>query len=139
MHKLLLVDNDPIRRTLTRYAIQEVYESEVKIHELPNGYEARDDILEINPDLVFMSIDMQDMDGVDAAIEMEKRGYNNPIILWTAKQSFLYEYQKTDTIRILDRNPKSYVLLGEEPNSKMAIETLKESLGEPANYNQQSF
>ena len=89
MHKLLLVDNDPVRRTLTRYAIKNIYKNEIEISTVPNGYEARDYIQEINPDLVFMSIDMDDMDGVDAAVQIRERGYDKPIILWTPRQHFI--------------------------------------------------
>jgi DNA-binding LytR/AlgR family response regulator len=133
MPKLLLVDNEPVRRTLTRYAILEIYKKEIEIFELPNGYEARDDILEINPDMVFMSVDMDHMDGVDTSVQMRKKGYNNPILLWTSRKELIHKHQRSYLQNIQKQDSDSIgILFGKEPYSKPSINVIKKYLGKLA-------
>jgi len=117
MLELLLVDPDPIGRTLTRYLIQQQYGSEIQINELPNGYEALDYVKrDSKPDIVLMPIDMPDLNGVDAAIEMRSKGYSGPIILWTKKEELLHDFQVAD--------PVNFLMELESANSRRVLEVL---------------
>lgn len=49
-----------------------------------NGREAVDKGLSINPDLIFMDMQMPELNGIDATIELRKKGYKGPIIAVTA-------------------------------------------------------
>jgi signal transduction histidine kinase/CheY-like chemotaxis protein len=56
----------------------------VLLHCVNNGREAVDLAFDFTPDIVLMDIQMPEMDGVTASIELRNRQFNKPIIAFTA-------------------------------------------------------
>ena len=54
------------------------------LHCVNNGREAVDLAFDFAPDIVLMDIQMPEMDGVTASIELRKKQFNKPIIAFTA-------------------------------------------------------
>jgi two-component system chemotaxis response regulator CheY len=64
MRSVLIVDDDPFIRKLVATTLEDV--SEFQLHEAANGEEAVARAAEIEPELVFLDIDMPRMDGIEA-------------------------------------------------------------------------
>ena len=62
--KALIVDDEPLARDRIREMLKEHPEIEV-IGEARNGREAIDSVVNHNPDLVFLDVQMPDLDGFD--------------------------------------------------------------------------
>jgi CheY-like chemotaxis protein len=54
------------------------------LHCVNNGREAVDLAFDFTPDIVLMDIQMPEMDGVTASIELRNKQFNKPIIAFTA-------------------------------------------------------
>ncbi|TVP43078.1 MAG: response regulator [Mongoliibacter sp.] len=84
--KILLVDDNPVNMLLAKTIVKNILPSS-RIFEARNGKEAVDSHIENNPDLIFMDIQMPEMSGYEATVEIRK--YENgrgrvPIIALTA-------------------------------------------------------
>ncbi|TGK87368.1 PAS domain-containing sensor histidine kinase [Leptospira noumeaensis] len=90
---ILLVEDNEMNRNLLKRMIQK-YIPNAKIKEAVDGLEAVRFFHESTPDLVFMDVQMPNMDGLEAATEIRKqpRGISVPIIALTA--GALYEERK---------------------------------------------
>ncbi|MCW7481032.1 PAS domain-containing hybrid sensor histidine kinase/response regulator [Leptospira kanakyensis] len=90
---ILLVEDNEMNRNLLKRMIQK-YIPNSKIKEAVDGLEAVRFFHESTPDLVFMDVQMPNMDGLEAATEIRKqpRGISVPIIALTA--GALYEERK---------------------------------------------
>ncbi|MBK7058319.1 MAG: response regulator [Leptospiraceae bacterium] len=83
--KILVVDDDPINLFLVRTIIQELLPNS-KLIEAMNGKEAIDIFQKENPDLIILDIQMPEMNGLEATIEIRKleKEKRTPIIALTA-------------------------------------------------------
>jgi PAS domain S-box-containing protein len=83
--KIMLVEDNKVNMLLLKTIIKNLF-SNVTIFEIPNGKEAVDQFETINPDIIFMDIQMPIMNGYEATKEIRnlKSGQNVPIIAITA-------------------------------------------------------
>jgi CheY-like chemotaxis protein/anti-sigma regulatory factor (Ser/Thr protein kinase) len=81
----LIVEDNKVNMLLLKTIIKNLY-SNASIHECENGYEAVKEFEKINPDLIFMDIQMPIMNGYEttAAIRNSAKGKQIPIIAVTA-------------------------------------------------------
>ncbi|TGM59285.1 PAS domain-containing hybrid sensor histidine kinase/response regulator [Leptospira vanthielii] len=91
--KILVVEDNEMNRELLKRMIQK-YIPKAKIKEAVDGLEGVRFFRESKPDLVFMDVQMPNMDGLEAATEIRKQpsGAQVPIIALTA--GALYEERK---------------------------------------------
>lgn len=91
--KILVVEDNEMNRELLKRMIQK-YIPKAKIKEAVDGLEGVRFFRESKPDLVFMDVQMPNMDGLEAATEIRKQPSGNqvPIIALTA--GALYEERK---------------------------------------------
>jgi two-component system chemotaxis response regulator CheY len=64
MRSVLIVDDDPFIRKLVSTTLEDV--AGFQLHEAANGVEAVERAAEVQPQLVFLDIDMPRMDGIEA-------------------------------------------------------------------------
>jgi PAS domain S-box-containing protein len=83
--RILIADDNAVNMLLTK-TIFETFSSEIKIIEASNGKEAVRLFKEAKPDIVFMDIQMPEMNGYEASIEIRKweSSKRTPIIALTA-------------------------------------------------------
>jgi two-component system chemotaxis response regulator CheY len=85
MRSVLIVDDDPFIRKLVVTTLEDV--AGFQLHEAANGLEAVQRAAEINPELVFLDIDMPRLDGIEACRrlrEQEDGGASATIVMLTA-------------------------------------------------------
>lgn len=80
--KLLIVDDSPIARKITKRVLPK--EEEFEIAEAVNGLEGLNKYKEIDPDITFMDLTMPVMDGLEALEEILKVDKNAIVIVSTA-------------------------------------------------------
>lgn len=103
--QILIVEDDPLSRELMRIVLNK-YGYEVT--QAANGSEAVTNCQRISFDMVFMDLQMPDMDGFATATkirEVEQPGKRVPIVALTASNisSLAYEHFKTEFERILTK------------------------------------
>jgi PAS domain S-box-containing protein len=83
--KIMIVEDNKVNMLLLRTILKNLY-SNATISEISNGKDAVDQFETINPDIVFMDIQMPIMNGYEATKEIRnlKSGQNIPIIAITA-------------------------------------------------------
>ena len=83
--KIMLVEDNTVNMFLLKTIIKNLFPN-ATIFEIPNGKEAFHQFETINPDIIFMDIQMPLMNGYEATKEIRKlqSGYNVPIIATTA-------------------------------------------------------
>ncbi|MBK8395287.1 MAG: PAS domain S-box protein [Leptospiraceae bacterium] len=83
--KVLLVDDDLINMSLGKAIVRKILPN-AEISEAIDGIEAVNQFNKLNPDIIFMDIQMPEMNGYEATQEIRKREINNhiPIIAVTA-------------------------------------------------------
>lgn len=85
MRSVLIVDDDPFIRKLVHTTLEDV--SGFSLHEASNGVEAVQQAAEIEPALVFLDIDMPQMNGIDACRALRRQdggGSAATIVMLTA-------------------------------------------------------
>jgi two-component system chemotaxis response regulator CheY len=85
MRSVLIVDDDPFIRKLVSTTLEDV--AGFRLYEASNGLEAVERAAEIQPELVFLDIDMPRMDGITACRELraqEDGGESATIVMLTA-------------------------------------------------------
>jgi two-component system chemotaxis response regulator CheY len=85
MRSVLIVDDDPFIRKLVATTLEDV--ADFQLHEAANGLEAVARAAEIDPEVVFLDIDMPHLDGIEACRRLrdqEDGGGNATIVMLTA-------------------------------------------------------
>jgi two-component system, OmpR family, response regulator len=82
---LLVDDNEKIRKLMEIYLKQEGYH----VLHAENGERALEVLAETNADLIILDIMMPKMDGYDLAKELRDANFNMPILMVTAKDTFI--------------------------------------------------
>jgi CheY-like chemotaxis protein len=82
MRSVLIVDDDPFIRKLVATTLEDV--AEFELHEAANGLEAVQRAAEIEPELVFLDIDMPRMDGITACQQLREQEHGATIVMLTA-------------------------------------------------------
>ena len=84
-YKAIVIDDEPAARRLMKNLLQEYAETVSVIAEAGHGREAMQKIEELNPDLIFLDINMPRMDGRQCLIHLRKmpRLDRVPIIIFT--------------------------------------------------------
>jgi two-component system chemotaxis response regulator CheY len=85
VRSVLIVDDDPFIRKLVTTTLEDV--AGFQLHEAANGLEAVERAAEIDPELVFLDIDMPRLDGIEACRrlrEQEGGGSGATIVMLTA-------------------------------------------------------
>jgi two-component system chemotaxis response regulator CheY len=85
MRSVLIVDDDPFIRKLVSTTLEDV--AGFRLYEAANGLEAVARAAEVQPELVFLDIDMPRMDGITACRELraqEDAGAGATIVMLTA-------------------------------------------------------
>jgi two-component system chemotaxis response regulator CheY len=72
MRSVLIVDDDPFIRKLVSTTLEDV--AGFQLHEAANGIEAVERAAEVQPQLVFLDIDMPRMDGIEACRLIREQG-----------------------------------------------------------------
>ena len=83
--KFLIVDDDEINLYLAKSILTQIYPNGI-IVQAGNGKQAVEEFIKEKPDIVFMDVQMPEMNGYDATIEIRKQevGSKVPIIAITA-------------------------------------------------------
>jgi DNA-binding NarL/FixJ family response regulator len=79
---ILLVDNSAVIRAATRRFLENQPGFEV-CGEANDGFEALEQVMHLNPDLIILDLAMPRMNGFEAARELRARSNTVPIILFT--------------------------------------------------------
>ena len=85
-HKILLVDDSPLVRSLIRTAIEQKTIWQV-CGEAENGKEAVDKVRELSPDVVILDMQMPVMNGLEAAEQITKIAPATPLLMFTMHTS----------------------------------------------------
>jgi two-component system, OmpR family, response regulator len=81
---LLVDDNEKIRKLMEIYLKQEGYH----VLQAENGEKALEVLADTNADLIIADIMMPEMDGYELTKELRDAGFNMPILMVTAKDTF---------------------------------------------------
>ena len=102
--KIMIVEDNKINMLLLKNIIKNIF-TETTIYEVYNGSDAVDQCESINPDIVFMDIQMPKMNGYEAtrAIRSLEFGKNIPIIAVTAG------VEKDEKIKCLEAGMNDYI------------------------------
>jgi DNA-binding NarL/FixJ family response regulator len=85
-HKILVVDDNPVIRSLIRFCIEQRTNWQV-CGEAENGEVAVGKVAELNPDAVILDLQMSVMNGLDAAREIGRKASNIPMLMLTTRYS----------------------------------------------------
>ncbi len=110
--KILIVDDEPLARVRLKHMLSHLQINDVA--EANNGQEATVMVSKIMPDLVFMDIEMPEMDGMEAAKIIRQLHPNIPIIFSTAHEDF--------ALKAFDLSAADYLL------KPLSIDRLKQAL-----------
>jgi DNA-binding NarL/FixJ family response regulator len=80
--KILIVDDSPLVRQRLRSMLQQRVDWQI-CGEATNGREALDKARELSPDLILLDFLMPGMDGLKAAVELEKVAPQVPILMFS--------------------------------------------------------
>jgi DNA-binding NarL/FixJ family response regulator len=80
--KILIVDDSPLVRQRLRSMLQQRADWQI-CGEATNGREALDKARELSPDLILLDFLMPGMDGLKAAVELEKVAPQAPILMFS--------------------------------------------------------
>jgi DNA-binding NarL/FixJ family response regulator len=80
--KILIVDDSPLVRQRLRSMLQQRADWQI-CGEATNGREALDKARELSPDLILLDFLMPGMDGLKAAVELEKVAPQVPILMFS--------------------------------------------------------
>ena len=80
--KILIVDDSPLVRQRLRTMLQQRVDWQI-CGEAKNGREALDKARELSPDLILLDFLMPGMDGLKAAVELEKVAPQAPILMFS--------------------------------------------------------
>lgn len=121
----LIIDDEPLARRRLRSLLEEKYASEIEILEEANcGVQAVERIKDFAPDVVFLDIQMPDMDAFEVLNSIDKDDL--PLVVFTtAYDNF--------ALRAFEENTVDYILKPiEEDRLATAIEKLRKFFPEPA-------
>ena len=79
--KILIVEDNKINQTIIKHILMTT-KAQLAIAE--NGIEAIASTQKFQPDLILMDVQMPEMDGIEATIQIRKDGFTGPIIMQTA-------------------------------------------------------
>ena len=85
MRSVLIVDDDPFIRKLVATTLEDV--ADFQLHEAANGLEAVERAAAIDPEVVFLDIDMPHLDGIEACRRLRAQqdgGGSATIVMLTA-------------------------------------------------------
>jgi two-component system LytT family response regulator len=116
LFKAIIIDDEPAARRLMKNLLQEHADTVTVIGEAGNGREAIQKIEELNPDLIFLDIQMPDLTGFEV---IEKLSRKPNIIFTTAYEQYAIKAFETFSIDYLLKPIK-------EERLKQAIEKVKE-------------
>lgn len=120
----LIVDDEPLARRRLRALLEEKYSSEIEIlEEACSGQQAIERIKDYAPDVVFLDIQMPDMDAFDVLNALEKDDV--PLIIFTtAYDNF--------ALRAFEENTVDYILKPiEAERLEVAVDKLRKFFPEP--------
>src|SRR6187431_2789662 len=130
MHKAIIIDDERLARNELKKLLQEFPEVEV-IAEAANANEGIDKIESLNPDLVFLDIQMPGKTGFDMLTELERAPH---VIFTTAYDEY--------ALKAFEVNALDYLLKPIEPKrladamQKLHVAETKENHVVPENFNQ---
>ena len=110
--KVLIVDDEPLARMRLKHMLNHL--NITQVIEVKNGVEAINLVAAQLPDLVFMDIEMPELNGIEAASEIKKKHPSIPIIFSTAHDDF--------ALKAFDLSAADYLL------KPLSIERLKQAL-----------
>lgn len=90
MHKLLIVDDEPLMREGLKHIISWEEFGFTLIGECDNGDDGLDTILAKKPDLVIIDIKMPGKHGIEVIDEARKQGFDGKVIILTGFSNFNY-------------------------------------------------
>lgn len=97
-YKAIVIDDEPAARRLMKNLLQEYAETITVIAEAGNGREAIEKIEKLDPDLIFLDIQMPDLTGFEV---IEKLSRNPNIIFTTAYEQYAIKAFETFSIDYL--------------------------------------
>ncbi|MGD6875761.1 response regulator transcription factor [Bacillus infantis] len=90
MYSILIVDDEKKERSIIKILIERFYPEVFCIHEATNGINAIELMSNINPDLIFMDIQMPGISGIEAIKEIRKFNKDSYIVILSAFNYFEY-------------------------------------------------
>lgn len=123
--RVLLVDDEKPSRQELRYLLEKRQEIQI-VGEAASGEEALERLKDLKPDVVFLDIEMPDMNGFDVVIEMFDMGIKPIIVFATAYDEY--------AIKAFEINAVDYILkpFSEERLAK-TVDRLVDILRKPQN------
>jgi two-component system LytT family response regulator len=117
--RALIVDDEPLARQRVRLLLDEEADVEV-VAECADGFEAVDQIEAIKPDLVFLDVQMPDMDGFEVLRRVPRTTL--PVVIFTTAND-------QHALRAFDANALDYLLKPFKPaRFKEAMQRARESI-----------
>ncbi|MCB1582487.1 MAG: response regulator transcription factor [Xanthomonadales bacterium] len=110
--KVLIVDDEPLARMRLKHMLNHVQINDVL--EADNGQKATELVAKYMPDLVFMDIEMPEINGIEAAQRIKQAHPSIPIIFSTAHDDF--------ALKAFDLSAHDYLL------KPLSMERLKQAL-----------
>ncbi|MHB1127586.1 MAG: LytR/AlgR family response regulator transcription factor [Bacillota bacterium] len=100
MLNVLIVDDNPVEREFLRVLLEEIESAKV-VGEAEEGWRALDLATTLNPDIVFLDINMPGVDGVQVAKEIAAAGVKAFIVFVTVETKYAVEAFELDTVDYL--------------------------------------
>ena len=98
--RVLVVDDEPLVRLTLGRAIARQPDMEV-VGEAADGAEAVRRVSALRPDVVIMDVTMPSLSGIEAAIELRRRGFCTPILFFTGDPGAFEKAKPVDASRVL--------------------------------------
>lgn len=116
MFTVLLVDDEPPAREELRYLLESYPDVKI-IGEASSGQEAMEKILKLKPDVIFLDIQLSDMDGFEVARQVFSKGVTPVVVFATAYDEY--------AVRAFEINALDYIL---KPFSEKRLQKTVERL-----------
>lgn len=100
MLNVLIVDDNPAEREFLRVLLEEIETAKV-IGEAEEGWRALDLVTTLNPDIVFLDINMPGVNGMQVAKEIMAAGAKTFIVFVTVETKYAVEAFELDTVDYL--------------------------------------
>ena len=121
--KILIIDDNPSACQRLQLYLRELGKSDENIHIAPNASEALVITSQLNPELVFLDIELPEYDGFQLWERMKKQGFNGKVICTTLYDNYILKALRNNAfdylLKPLRKNELAEALERFESNSNI--------------------